>query len=196
MTPLTGKQLKNPKKLAIFDHIFLKGHDANFEDFTILFKENNRFELDLKESLLIKRDKPELNRDIYSLPLELYDWLLSQSVFYYLHIYWYELIIHVIFMIFSWLLLAVVCYLRMLSMRGDKNVFIEKLFLNLIIYVDTNSSLVSLVPLNNLFLMEGLVNLSFSSSILQFIMLILWCFGQYLLIISNCIVQLATFDYL
>ena len=143
-----------------------------------------------------KRDKPELNRDIYSLPLELYDWLLSQSVFYYLHIYWYELIIHVIFMIFCWLLLAVVCYLGMLSIRGDKNVFVEKLFLNLIIYVDTNSNLVSLVPLNNLFLMEGLVNLSFSSSILQFIMLILWCFGQYFLIISNCIVQLATFDYL
>ena len=145
---------------------------------------------------MIKRDKPELNRDIYSLPLELYDWLLSQSVFYYLHIYWYELIIHVIFMIFCWLLLAVVCYLGMLSIRGDKNVFVEKLFLNLIIYVDTNSNLVSLVPLNNLFLMEGLVNLSFSSSILQFIMLILWCFGQYFLIISNCIVQLATFDYL
>ena len=145
---------------------------------------------------MIKRDKPELNRDIYSLPLELYDWLLSQSVFYYLHIYWYELIIHVIFMIFCWLLLAVVCYLGMLSMRGDKNVFVEKLFLNLIIYVDTNSNLVSLVPLNNLFLMEGLVNLSFSSSILQFIMLILWCFGQYFLIISNCIVELATFDYL
>ena len=145
---------------------------------------------------MIKRDKPELNRDIYSLPLELYDWLLSQSVFYYLHIHWYELIIHVIFMIFCWLLLAVVCYLGMLSIRGDKNVFVEKLFLNLIIYVDTNSNLVSLVPLNNLFLMEGLVNLSFSSSILQFIMLILWCFGQYFLIISNCIVQLATFDYL
>ena len=145
---------------------------------------------------MIKRDKPELNRDIYSLPLELYDWLLSQSVFYYLHIYWYELIIHVIFMIFCWLLLAVVCYLGMLSIRGDKNVFVEKLFLNLIIYVDTNSNLVSLVPLNNLFLMQGLVNLIFSSSILQFIMLILWCFEQYFLIIPICIVQLATFDYL
>ena len=145
---------------------------------------------------MIKRDKPELNRDIYSLPLELYDWLLSQSVFYYLHIHWYELIIHVIFMIFCWLLLAVVCYLGMLSIRGDKNVFVEKLFLNLIIYVDTNSNLVSLVPLNNLFLMQGLVNLIFSSSILQFIMLILWCFEQYFLIIPICIVQLATFDYL
>ena len=68
MTPLTGKQIRNPKKLAIFDHILLNGHDASFEDFTILLKENNRFKLHLKESLLFKRDKPELNRNIYSCP--------------------------------------------------------------------------------------------------------------------------------
>ena len=51
MTPLTGKRVKNPKKLAIFDDILLKGHDASFEDFTILLKENNEFKLHLKESL-------------------------------------------------------------------------------------------------------------------------------------------------
>ena len=68
MTPLTGKRVKNPKKSAVLDHILLKGHD-----FTILLKENNRFKLHLKESLLIKRDKPELNRNIYSYPLELFD---------------------------------------------------------------------------------------------------------------------------
>ena len=73
MIPLTGNRVKNPKKSAIFDHIFLRGHDAGFEDFTILLKENSKFELRLKESLLIKRDKPELNRNIYSYPLELFD---------------------------------------------------------------------------------------------------------------------------
>ena len=73
MPPLTGKQVRNPKKSAIFDHILLNGHDASFEDFTILLKENNRFKLHLKESLLIKRDKQELNRNIYSYPLELSD---------------------------------------------------------------------------------------------------------------------------
>ena len=57
----------------------------------ILEKENNKFKLHLKESLLIKRDKPELNRNIYSYPLEIFDWLLLQLVFYYLHIYLYEL---------------------------------------------------------------------------------------------------------
>ena len=73
MTPLTGKRVKNPKKSTIFDHILLSGHDASFEDFTILLKENNRFKLRLKESLLIRRDKPELNRGIYSYLLELFD---------------------------------------------------------------------------------------------------------------------------
>ena len=73
MTPLTGKRVRNPKKSAIFDHILLNGHDANFEDFTILLKENNRFTLYLRESLLIKCDKPELNRNISSYPLELFD---------------------------------------------------------------------------------------------------------------------------
>ena len=77
MTPLTGKRVKNPKKSVIFDHILLKGHDASFENFAILLKENNNFKLNLKESLLMKRDKPELNRNIYSYAPELFDWLLS-----------------------------------------------------------------------------------------------------------------------
>ena len=73
ITPLTEKRVRNPKKAAVFDHILLNGLDASFEEFMILLKENNRFKLDLKESLLIKRDKPELNRNIYSYPLELFD---------------------------------------------------------------------------------------------------------------------------
>ena len=73
MTPLSGKQVKNPKKSVIFDHFLLNGHGTSFEDFTILLKENNRFKLHLKESLLIKRDKPEFNRNIYSYPIGLSD---------------------------------------------------------------------------------------------------------------------------
>ena len=73
MTPLTGERVRNPKKSTVFDHILLNGHDASFKDFTILLKENNRSKPHLKESLLIKRDKPELNRNIYSYPLELFD---------------------------------------------------------------------------------------------------------------------------
>ena len=76
MTPLTGKRAKKPKKSAISDHILLNGHDVSFGDFTILLTENKRFKLHSKESLLIKRGKPELHKSIYSYPLELFDWLL------------------------------------------------------------------------------------------------------------------------
>ena len=73
ITPLTGKLVKTPKKSAIFDHMLLDGHKASFDNFSILLKENNTFKLQLKESLLISRDKPILNRNIYSFPLELFD---------------------------------------------------------------------------------------------------------------------------
>ena len=60
---------------------FAEGHVTGFENFTILLKENNKFSLYLKESLLIKCDKPEINRNIYSYPLGRFDWLLSLFVF-------------------------------------------------------------------------------------------------------------------
>ena len=64
---------KHPKKSAIIDHILLEGHNATYDDFSILTTESNEFKLHLKESLLIKRDKPELNRNCYTHPLELFD---------------------------------------------------------------------------------------------------------------------------
>ena len=73
ITPLTGKFIKTPKKSANFDHMLLDGHKASFDNFSILLKENNTFRLQLKESLLISRDKPILNRNIYSFLLELFD---------------------------------------------------------------------------------------------------------------------------
>ena len=68
--PPTQKRVKNPKKSAIMDHILLEGHNATYDDFSILISENNQFKLHLQESLLIKRDKPELNRNLYTHPLE------------------------------------------------------------------------------------------------------------------------------
>ena len=73
IAPLTGKFVKTPKKSAIFDHMLLDGHKASFDNFSILLKESNPFKLQLKESLLISRDKPILNKNIYSFPLELFD---------------------------------------------------------------------------------------------------------------------------
>ena len=68
--PPTQKRDKIPKKSAIMDHILLEGHNATYDDFSILISENNQFKLHLQESLLIKRDKPELNRNLYTHPLE------------------------------------------------------------------------------------------------------------------------------
>ena len=66
--PLTGKFVKTPKKSAIFDHMFLDGHKASFDNFSILLKESNLFKLQLKESLLILRDKLILNKNIIPFP--------------------------------------------------------------------------------------------------------------------------------
>ena len=54
------------------DHILLEGRNATSSDISIFIPENNKFKLHLKESLLIRRDKPELNRNIYTYPLELF----------------------------------------------------------------------------------------------------------------------------
>ena len=61
---LTGKRLKNVKQSAIFDHLLQCNCMINFDHFDILAAESNKFKLLLRESLLIKRDKPILNRTI------------------------------------------------------------------------------------------------------------------------------------
>ena len=75
ITHLTGKFVKTTRKSAIFDHMWWDSHKASFDTFSALLKESNPFKLQLKESLLISRDKPILNKNIYSFPLELFDWL-------------------------------------------------------------------------------------------------------------------------
>ena len=70
---LTGKRLKNVKQSAISDHLLQCNCAINFDDFSILATDCNKFKLLLRESLLTKRDKPILNRTIKSFPLELFD---------------------------------------------------------------------------------------------------------------------------
>ena len=68
---LTGNRVAC-KRSPIFDHLLLHEHNnSSFKDFSILFCENNPFKLSLRESILIKRDLPELNR------------MLAQCCFYY-----------------------------------------------------------------------------------------------------------------
>ena len=70
---LTEKRLKSIKQSAISDHLLQCNCTINFDNFDILAAESNKFKLLLRESLLIKRDKPILNRTIKSFPLELFD---------------------------------------------------------------------------------------------------------------------------
>ena len=72
ISPLTKTKVK-PNGSAVSDHMLLCNHSPSFENFSVLTKENKKFLLELKESLLIMRDKPSLNRNIRSAPLYLFD---------------------------------------------------------------------------------------------------------------------------
>ena len=80
ISPLTRKKVK-PKGSAVSDHLLLCNHSPSFENFSVLTKENKKFLLELKESLLIMRDKPSLNRNIRSAPLYLFDKVQDYSPF-------------------------------------------------------------------------------------------------------------------
>ena len=72
---LTGKSKANlqPQQYtAIISHSLFCDHAPSFEDFSILSRETNDFKLTLKESLLINRDKPCLNKTVQSMPLDLF----------------------------------------------------------------------------------------------------------------------------
>ena len=57
---------------AIGDHISKSGHNGSLEDFDILSKTENSFDLLIHESLLILRDHPSLNSLQSSIPLVLF----------------------------------------------------------------------------------------------------------------------------
>ena len=70
---LTGIRLRIVKHSAISDHLLQCNCVLNFNDFDILAADSNKFKLVLRESLLVKRDKPIFNRTIKLFPLELFD---------------------------------------------------------------------------------------------------------------------------
>ena len=76
---LMGQRIKNVKEWAISDqwaisnHLLQCDYSLTFDDFDILASDSNKFKLLIKESVLIKRDKPVLNRTIKSFLLDLFD---------------------------------------------------------------------------------------------------------------------------
>ena len=74
---LTGKCLKSVKQSAISDHLLECNCWIDFDHFDILAFDANKFRLLIKESLLIKRDQPQFNKTIESIPLKLFAWKIS-----------------------------------------------------------------------------------------------------------------------
>ena len=69
---LTGKHVKNAKELAITDHLLQCDSPITFDDFDISVSDSNQFKLLIKETLIIERDKTDLNTMIKSFPLDLF----------------------------------------------------------------------------------------------------------------------------
>ena len=69
----TYQQTIKPKNSSVTDHLLFCNHSTPYDDFSILTREDKKFLLDLKESPLIMRDKPSLNRNITSATLYLFD---------------------------------------------------------------------------------------------------------------------------
>ena len=72
ISPLTNKKVK-AKESSIKDHLLFCNHTPSLDDFSVLAHEDNKYRLEIKESLLIKRDKPSLNKNISSAQLFLFD---------------------------------------------------------------------------------------------------------------------------
>ena len=71
--PLTRKKVRLSNNSAICDHLLQCNFLPSFDNFSVLAHENKKYLLEIKESLLIMRDKPSLNRNINSAPLHLFD---------------------------------------------------------------------------------------------------------------------------
>ena len=73
VSALTGKVSNLQQSTAVRDHLLFCFHQVSVDDFSILTMARNNFELELKESLLIHKDKPSLNKTTTSAPLYLFD---------------------------------------------------------------------------------------------------------------------------
>ena len=70
---LTGKKVKPSNNSTICDHLLHCNFLPSLDNFSVLAHENKKFLLEIKESLLIMRDKPSLNRSINSAYLRTYE---------------------------------------------------------------------------------------------------------------------------
>ena len=72
ISALTGKRLKTVQPSAISEHRKSCNFNNDLDLFTVIGGDSNNWNLLLKESLLIKRDNPEMNAMVSSVPLKLF----------------------------------------------------------------------------------------------------------------------------
>ena len=72
VSPRTGKHLKGTLSTSVRDHMLDCNHVVAWDDFKVFGRESNHWLLEIKESLFIKRDRPSLNKNIYSQELFLF----------------------------------------------------------------------------------------------------------------------------
>ena len=72
VSPRTEKRVKGTMSTSVRDHMLLCDHIVSYDDFSVLGRESSHYLLETKESLFIKRDKPSLNKNIFSQELFLY----------------------------------------------------------------------------------------------------------------------------
>ena len=65
--------MRPPKESSIRDHLLQCGNNTSFDELSILAHGNNKYLLEIKESIFIKRDLPFLNKNIRSTALHLFD---------------------------------------------------------------------------------------------------------------------------
>ena len=73
ISPLTNKRSKSENSTAVKDHVLICDQPVSFDDFKVLASSKSEFHFKIKESLLISRDQPVLNKNEASLPLHLFD---------------------------------------------------------------------------------------------------------------------------
>ena len=72
VSPRTGKHLKGTFSTSVRDHMLDSNHMVSSDDFKVLGRKSNRWLLEIKESLFIKRDRLLLNKNICSQKLFLF----------------------------------------------------------------------------------------------------------------------------
>ena len=72
VSPRIGKSVKCTLSTSVRDHMLVWYHNVMHEDFKFLYNKSYRFFLELKGSLFTKRDKPSLNKDLFSKKLLLF----------------------------------------------------------------------------------------------------------------------------